>query len=150
MRYQDTSFSCGPAALVNAIRVLGRRVAERRVRSLSSCTEEDGTDEQGLIAAARSLGYTASTHWSADQSAAWSFIRASVLDGKPVLLCIDNWGHWVTVIGNVGDHVILVDPANTKKNMAENGIMTLSRRDLAKRWRCKSEQEPFYAIAIGK
>jgi ABC-type bacteriocin/lantibiotic exporter with double-glycine peptidase domain len=149
MRYQDTSFSCGPAGLVNAFRILGRRVAERRVRALSSCTEE-GTDEDGLIAAARALGYTAAPHHSADEKAAWSFVRASLLDGKPCLLCIDNWGHWVTAIAIVGDHIIVADSSNLKKNEAENGIHPMGRRELIKRWRCPSEQEPFYAIAIGK
>ncbi len=150
MRYQDVSFSCGPAALVNALRVFGKRIAERRIRGLSSCTEEDGTDEHGLIAATRSLGYTAASHWSADQTAAWSFVRANVLDGKPCLLCIDSWGHWVTVIGIVGDHVLVADPATWKKNEAENGIHSLSRRELLKRWRHPRDSEPFYAIAVGR
>jgi ABC-type bacteriocin/lantibiotic exporter with double-glycine peptidase domain len=149
VRYQDLSYSCGPAALVNAVRVFGKRIAERRIRGLSGCTEQ-GTDEDGLIAAARQLGYTAASHWSADQTAAWSFVRANVLDGKPCLLCIDSWGHWVTVVGIFGDHVLLADPANTKKNSSENGLHSLSRRELLKRWRCPNESEPFFAIAVGK
>lgn len=128
---------------------MGRRIAEGRIRKLAGTTR-DGTDEHGLIAAARSLGFTAVSHWSADQTAAWAFIRANVLDGRPCLVCIDSWGHWVTVIGIVGDHVIVTDPANTKKNAEENGTHSLSRRDLLKRWRCQSESEPFYAIAVGK
>lgn len=150
MRYQDTSFSCGPSSLVNAIRVFGKRVSERRIRTLASCSEDEGTDEAGLISAARSLKFTASTHWSSDQTAAWSFIRANVMDGRPCLICIDQWQHWVTVVGIVGDHVLVIDPANTKKNKAENGVYSLSRRELLKRWRCPSETEPFYAIAIGR
>ena len=150
MRYQEFGWSCGPSALVNAARTLGKRVSEKRARSLSSCTEEAGADEVGLIAAARSLGLTATSHHSAEGSAAWAFVRANVLDGHPCLICVDSWGHWVTVVGIVGDRVILVDPANTKKNMGENGVHSLSRTDLYKRWRCPRELEPFYAIAIGK
>lgn len=134
---------------MNAIRAMGRRVAEGRIRKLAGTTQ-DGTDEHGLIAAARSLGFTAVSHWSADQTAAWAFVRANVLDGRPCLVCIDSWGHWVTVVGIIGDHVLVADPANTQKNMGENGIHSLSRRDLLKRWRCQSESEPFYAIAVGK
>lgn len=149
MRYQDLDFSCGPAALVNAIRVFGRRVAERRVRALAGCSE-DGTDEFELIEATRSLGYTATSHWSADQSAAWAFVRSNAMDGKPCMLCMDSWGHWVTIVGIIGDHVLLVDSTDTKKNRSENGIYPLSRRDLLKRWRCPREDEPFYAIAVGR
>lgn len=150
MRFQMREWSCGPSALVNAIRAVGRRVAEGRIRKLAGTTQKLGTDETGLITATRELGYTAVSHSSADQTAAWAFIRANVLDGRPCLVCIDSWGHWVTVIGIVGDHVLLIDPARTKKNIAENGVHSLSRRDIFKRWRCPTEDEPYFAIAIGK
>lgn len=143
------TWSCGPAALVNAARAIGVRVAEGRLRALAGTTE-DGTDEHELIAAARGIGLTATAHHSKDQAAAWAFIRANVMDGRPCLICIDQWSHWVTVVGIVGDRIILADPANTKKNQSENGIHPLSRPDLLRRWRCPKEEEPFYAIAVGK
>jgi ABC-type bacteriocin/lantibiotic exporter with double-glycine peptidase domain len=149
MRYQMRGWSCGPASLVNACRALGFRVAEGRIRALSGTTEE-GSDEYDLIPAARELGLTATPHHSADQAAAWAFVRANVMDGRPCLLCIDQWNHWVTVVGIVGDRVLVVDPANTKKNASENGIHSLSRPDLLRRWRHKGTEEPFYAFAVGK
>lgn len=149
MRYQMRAWSCGPGAIVNAARALGVRIAEGRVRALAGTTE-DGTDEHELIAAARGVGLKASSHHSADQSAAWAFVRANVLDGRPCVLCIDQWRHWVTVIGIVGDRVLLCDPNDTKKNRAENGIYSMSRPDLLRRWRHPSDAEPFYAIAISK
>lgn len=150
MRYQEFSWSCGPAALVNAARVLGKRISEKRARSLASATEADGADEDDLIAAARALGLTATEHHSADQAAAWAFVRSNVLEGRPCMICVDSWGHWVTVIAIVGDRVILADSANTKKNMTENGIEPLTRPSLLGRWRCPAEEEPFYAIAVGR
>lgn len=149
MRYQARAWSCGPAAVVNACRALGFRVAEGRIRALAGTTQ-DGTDESEMISAVRSLGLTATEHRGADQAAAWAFVRANVLDGHPVVVCIDQWQHWVTVVGICGDRVLLVDPANTKKNEAENGIHSLTRPDLLRRWRCRNEAEPFYAISIGK
>ncbi len=143
------SWSCGPAALVNAARTIGVRVAEGRARALAGTTE-DGTDEHELILAARGIGLTATPHHSKDQAAAWAFIRANVMDGRPCLICIDQWTHWVTIVGIVGDRVLLADPANTKKNQSENGLHSLSRTDLLRRWRCPNELEPFYAIAVGK
>lgn len=149
MRYQELPWSCGPAALRSAGIVLGEKISERTIRAKAGTTE-DGTDEQELIQAAREVGLTATPHHSADKAAAWAFIRANVLDGRPCLICIDQWTHWVTVIGIVGDKVIVVDPANTVKNMDENGTHIFSRTQLVRRWRCPREQEPFYAIAIGK
>lgn len=149
MRYQNLAWSCGPASLVNAARSLGKRIAESRIRKLSGTTK-DGTDEHGLMNAARSLSLTATPHWSSSDSTAWAFIRANVLDGRPCLLCIDNWGHWVTAIGMIGDRIIIADPTSAKSNQKENGIYSFSRKDLKKRWKHRSEEEPYYAIAVGK
>lgn len=149
MRYQARGWSCGPAAVVNAARAMGSRISEGRIRALAGTTE-DGTDEDELIAAIRGVSLKATPHHSADQSAAWAFVRANVLDGRPTVLCIDQWHHWVTIVGIVGDRVLLVDPNDTKKNMAENGIYSMSRHDLFRRWRHPSDEEPFYAIAVGK
>lgn len=149
VRYQEHPWSCGPSALVNAARALGKRISEKRVRSLAGCTEA-GTDESGLIHAARGLGLTATPHHSADSATAWAFVRSNVLEGRPCLICVDSWGHWVTVVGIVGDRVIVADPANTKVNKAENGVELFTRPQLLKRWRCPNEAEPFYALAVGR
>ena len=150
MRSQQRSWSCGPAALVNICRALGRRVAEGRARVLAGTTKAGGTDELGLISAARSLGLTAAVHSSSDKAAAWAFIRSNVADGRPCLLCIDQWQHWVAAIGVVGDRVLIHDPANTKANVTESGLHPLSRPDVIRRLRHQGEQNAFYVIAIGK
>lgn len=150
MRFQQLSWSCGPAAVVNAARAVGKRIAESRVRKLSGTTKRDGTDEHGLITGIRGAGLTATPHWSTIDTTAWAFVRSNVLDGRPCLLCIDNWGHWVTAIGLVGDHVLIADPTSATINQNENGIHSFARRQLIKRWKHRLEEEPFYAIAVGR
>lgn len=103
-----------------------------------------------MIPAIRELGLTATPHHSADAAAAWAFVRSNAMEGRPSLICVDQWRHWVSLIGVVGGFVIMADPINTKSNISENGIHLLSRPQLARRWRCRNEDEPFYAIAIGK
>ena len=103
-----------------------------------------------MISGIRSLGLTATPHSSSDISDAWAFIRSNCMDGRPCIICIDQWGHWVTVIGVIGSSVVICDPTNTKVNKSENGIHVMSRTKLAKRWRCPNEDRPFYAIAMGK
>ena len=149
MRYQEVTWSCGAAALVNALRSLGARVPEGKVRRLAGTNGDTGTDEHGLITAARELGFSAVPSTSRDTASAWAFVRANVLDGRPCLLCIDSWGHWVTAVGITGDRVLIVDPSNTQKNVWENGVHPLRRSALSRRWRHPREDEPFYAIAIG-
>jgi hypothetical protein len=103
-----------------------------------------------MIAGIRGLGLTATPHSSADVATAWAFVRSNAMEGRPTLICIDQWRHWVAVIGAVGNLVIIADPIDTKSNRAENGIHALSRPRLLRRWRCRDEQQPFYAIAMGK
>lgn len=150
MKYQALAHSCGPAALRNAAVALGVSVTEARLRALAGCTEELGTDEHGLICAAREIGLKATPHWSSDKNAAWAFVRSNVMDGRACLLCTSNWGHWVTVIGVLGDRVVLDDPSNAAANVHENGTHVLTRKQLLKRWRHRHEAEPFYAVALGR
>jgi hypothetical protein len=103
-----------------------------------------------MISGIRGMGLSAIPHHSSDASTAWAFVRSNVMEGRPCLLCIDQWRHWVTVIGCVGGMVVIADPVDTKSNRSENGVHTLSRSRLVGRWRCRDEQEPFYAIAMGK
>lgn len=150
MRYQAEGWSCGPASIVNACRALGRRVAERTVRSLCGSTPELGTDDHQMIAGVRGLGLTATPYLGADAASAWAFVRSNAMEGRPSLICIDQWRHWVAVVGIVGNSVIVIDPINTLSNKAENGIHTMSRTRLVRRWRCRDQEQSFYAIAVGK
>lgn len=119
------------------------------MRGLSGATA-DGTDAPELVQAIRGLGLTVTTHHSADAPAAWAFVRSNAMEGRPSLLCIDQWRHWVCVIGLIGGFVLLADSVGTKRNMVENGITPLSRPGLIRRWRCRNESEPFYALAVGR
>lgn len=149
MRYQDRDWSCGPASIVNSCRVLGVRVSEGRARSLCG-SDRNGTDAAQMIQAVRQLGLTVTPHQGSDASAAWAFVRSNLTEGRPSLLCIDQWRHWASAIASIGGLVLLADPIRTNRNMAENGIIPASRTSLMRRWRCRNESEPFYAIAMGK
>lgn len=110
----------------------------------------DGTDEAQLIRAVRELGFKATPHEGSDGPAAWAFVRSNVAEGRPCLLCIDGWRHWAAVVGSMGNRVIAVDSARTTRNLAENGVHSLSRPGLIRRWRCRSERNAFYAIAVSR
>lgn len=124
-------------------------MSEARIRTSAGCTEQ-GTDELGLIHAAREFGFVAVPNHTRDIHSAWAFVRSNALDGRPSILCVDSWGHWSTVTGIIGERVILIDPARTQENRRENGCHPLRRQDLVRRWKCPREEEPFYAIAIGR
>lgn len=151
MRYQQLTFSCGPGAVVNALRALGVMIDERRVRSLAGTTT-NGTDEFGIISAVRALGYTASDFSVKSRNHAWRWLHGALLQGSAVIISVDRWSHWVTCIGLLGDRVVLIDPAKVKSNMRENGVHVLSKDRLIARWRSsrKSKDNCYQAICVSK
>lgn len=151
MRYQQLTFSCGAGAVVNALRALGVRIDERRVRTLASTTT-DGTDEIGVMSAVRGLGHSASEFSGTSRNHAWRWLHGALLQGSAVIISVDSWSHWVTCIGLLGDRVILIDPAKVKSNMRENGIHVLSKNRLIARWRSsrKARDNLYQAICVSK
>lgn len=147
MKLQGRHYSCGAAAVVNVFRCFGKKVSESKVRAFSSTTEEKGTDEHGIIAALRALGHDGSTFEEEEIDEAFSRLVLYVMEGTPVIICTHDSQHWVTVIGHIHTNprrVILFDPADTKKNAAENGAYALSKKDLKKIW--KSREGKFFGI----
>lgn len=147
MKLQGRHYSCGAAAVVNVIRCFGKKVSESKVRAFSSTTEEKGTDEHGIIAALRALGYDGETFDEEDIDEAFSKLVLHSTEGSPVIICTHDNQHWVTVIGHLNTdprRVIVFDPSDTKKNAAENGVYALSKKDLKKIW--KSREGKFFGI----
>ncbi len=72
------------------------------------------------------------------------------MEGRPAVLCVDQWDHWVAVIGVVGDRVVMQDSANTKDNIEQNGIHLMTKSELIKRWKCKGTEKSLYAITFRK
>jgi len=138
MRYQKDSFSCGAAAVVNAVRCFGRRIAEKNVRVFSNTTPEDGTSEEGIISALRGLGHGAESFEFMTRVAAADQLRENLMQGRPSIICIQNLQHWVTVVGMIGNKFVIFDPANTKGNKLENGMHILSLRNLKRLWQARN------------
>jgi ABC-type bacteriocin/lantibiotic exporter with double-glycine peptidase domain len=154
VRFQSGPNRCGAAAIVNALRALGSRISERRGR-VAACTDDnEGTSEDGIISGSRLLGFSAVPFSSDDLSVAWALLMESLRSGKPVIICVDEWGHWVTCVGCLGDQALIIDPSNTRANKTENGVSVLKKRDLERRWKKTKKEDDvggaFYGIAIGK
>lgn len=147
--HQEKPWSCGPASLVNICSALGLDVTEKRVREYSDA-DKDGTDEKQLMDAARELGLKHEVISSAELDRAWDRLHDAVSDGMPALLCVDQWDHWVAVVGVNGDRVIMLDPSNEKDNVAVNGVHMLTKSQLSKRWKHKEADRAFYAISFSR
>jgi ABC-type bacteriocin/lantibiotic exporter with double-glycine peptidase domain len=154
MKYQKHPYSCGAAAVVNALRCFGKNASEMAVRGFSSTTPEKGTDEHGIIAALRGFGFDGESFDIKNFDEAFSEVRSNIEEGYPVILCTWSMQHWVTVIGvfgrepGNGTRFIVADPSNSERNTSENGVKILTKKQLKKSWRSPSGK--YYGIACFK
>lgn len=154
MKYQQTDYYCGPAALQNALKVLRKSVTQDRIAELAG-TSTDGTDEDGIKRAAIALGYGADELAEDEPNKAWARLYGSLLVGRPVVLCVDRWSHWVTAVGICGDRILVVEPGRYAYTARENGVLVLNKDRLLRRWRAgrtrhKGQDHPrYYGIAVG-
>lgn len=119
MKYQTRSYTCGPAAVVNALRLFGVEVPEAQVAKAAGTTSEDGTGVRGLKRALKGLGCAAAPVRT------WRKLMRLVRSGTPVILHLDDELHWVLVLGCLGDRLIIFDSQRSKSNTAENGVRVL-------------------------
>jgi hypothetical protein len=108
-RQQDKDYSCGAAALRYALTFLGRNVDEKDLRRASQTTFW-GTDEGGIVKAARRHGCEAVIRNYRRFPAAFRSLTRYVQNGQPCILCVDRWMHWVAVAGANRNGVALFDP----------------------------------------
>lgn len=151
MRFQETEYSCGAAAVLNAARCFGKRIPERIARSIAETTP-DGTDDSGIIKALNILGLEGTAFEYPFFDNAMEEVRDNLnyFQGNPTIICIQNLQHWVVVVGGTDsyDRYIVVDSARTKKNMKENGVQVLSEKELRKLWQTRKSGCGFFGITI--
>lgn len=149
MRYQQKPGTCGAAAVVNTLRAFGIKVTERRAAVLAN-TDYEGTDEIGIISSLRVLGFTVEEYKGNQSGPSWTWLNGSLLQGRPVILAVDNSGHWITTVGTLRDRVVIIDSTTTRANKSENGIHVLSRNWLLRRWVSWMDDCKYYGISVGK
>lgn len=141
MRFQSQPGKCGAASVRNALACFGRSIPDRRIRVE---TDENGDTHLSLIAAIREWGFTATEYTGQSASEAFRWLKACLHEGRPVIICVDDLGHWICVIGILGDRVNVFDSSNTVANMRECGVHVMSKVALKRRWR------GWYGIAVGR
>lgn len=144
---------CGPTALQNALRAIGLFIRQEELVHLCS-TDEEGTDEHGMLAAISRLPVS---HVEISCFSCWEAI--SRLDeqlrrGRPVVICVDSFDHWVCVVGRLGSRYIVVDSTNEEWNTSEQGCWSVEAEELSKKWKASpniaEDEAPFYGISINR
>lgn len=134
MKRQLKSYSCGAASARNALKALGLDTSERSLWSLAGMTE-DGVDEEGILRVMRAHGVVSTEHRFEDEHEAWQWIHQAIWNGSVILIAIDNWEHWVVVIGSAGySGVVVFDPSNQSDIIDECGTFIWSYSELMTHW----------------
>ncbi|HEU5261934.1 MAG TPA: hypothetical protein VFU41_11000 [Gemmatimonadales bacterium] len=131
---QPNSWTCGPFALKHALLAFGVFAREDDLARVAGSTEQHGTDEPGLRRAARAHGVELRVQRELEPRAADRELRAWLDRGMPVLLCLDQWEHWVTAVAMDGEHVILFDSKYDAPLRAEPWEPVLTRLACRRRY----------------
>lgn len=105
---QPNAWQCGPFALRHALLALGI-VADERVITRASGATEAGADERDLGRAAARFGCALGCERFHDADATRRALAEHLRVPQPVLLCVDGWEHWLTVVGMEVDLVVVLD-----------------------------------------
>jgi hypothetical protein len=106
---QPNLWQCGPFALKHALVVLGILRDEREISRIAGTHWWAGTDEIQLGRAARKYDCDLLMVRRNDPERARKALVAYLRRGVPVLLCVDEWSHWLTAVKAESGKFILLD-----------------------------------------
>lgn len=132
---QPNKWQCGPFALKHALIMLGKFVNEKRVSEIAGTTWWSGTDEIQLGRAARAYDCKMTVVRENNPLHAKRELLLTLKRGRPALLCVDNWGHWITVVGAEKGRFIYLDSSKAPV------VCVASWKQLKKRWAYKELDE---------
>ncbi len=124
---QPNSYECGPFALKHALLTLGIFQSERRLALLAG-TDRGGTDESELARVAAVFACDLPTVRMGNCERARLALIHQLRCGNPVLACIDQWEHWVSIANEVDGRFIIFDSATP------GVVQTMDWQALAERW----------------
>lgn len=143
MRMQSSEASCGPTAMKNALESLGMSHSLEECESLCRCSATRGTSTSKLLHALKTIPNLEPTRlYERKADSALYRLNGFLSLGRPAILCVDDSGHWVAAIGQLG-----VGTFSTRYVIADSGsmelVMTYQFQDLLKRW-----GPPYLAVTL--
>jgi hypothetical protein len=106
---QPNDYTCGPFALKHALVALGRLADETQISEVAHPHWWAGTDEVKLARAARHFDCDLPLIRRTDAERACGSLTRFADQSLPVLLCVDDWGHWITVVGHENGRFVVLD-----------------------------------------
>ncbi|MBA2544926.1 MAG: hypothetical protein H0V17_35110 [Deltaproteobacteria bacterium] len=106
---QPNEWTCGPFALKHALLALGRMVDVTQIASTARTHWWSGTNEIQLARAARAFECDLILERRIDAEEARKVLIKHLREQTPVLLCVEEWSHWITVLRAEGQRFVVVD-----------------------------------------
>lgn len=150
---QETPFSCGPACLKYALCVMGFSARESQLRRLARTTWR-GTQTRRLMSAARRFGVRPTLRvFVHDQwSEARCWLSRELGGGRPVILDVEGFNHYVVVVQALGAQVVIIDPEGpTKRGRGYARVVLAGERRLRSWWlssEAEGEEASFRGISL--
>jgi hypothetical protein len=126
---QPNDWSCGPFALKHALAVLGRVADEADIGQHARTHWWSGTDEIGLADAADAYDCDLPQVLARRSDKARKRLLEQLRQGVPVLLCVDDWGHWICVVRYEAARFVIID------SDLDPILNVLTWSQLERRWR---------------
>ena len=143
MRKMRASYTCGPASIANSLECLGKRVSMVDLAQLAQTTYSEGTDFEPIVGAIKRCGFVP-IPFEGPVGLAIPWLKKQVRLGRPVIVCTEEWSHWITVIGALGQAFVVFDP------LPHKGTKVLTVLEFEKLWMNKGEGRVCSGIAVKK
>lgn len=130
MRMQSSQANCGPYALHNALWALGIKRSADECEVLCRTNATEGTYTTALMKAINTIRGTKCKEITGKSllEAMW-YLTEALRGGRPVILCVDDEGHYITAVGLLGDRVLVADSADNEL------VLSYKLTGLKKRWK---------------
>lgn len=106
---QPNEWTCGPFALKHALLALGRMVDVTQIAQTARTHWWSGTNEIQLARAAREFECDLVLERRRDEEQARKLLVKYLREQTPVLLCVEEWTHWITVLRAEDRRFVIVD-----------------------------------------
>lgn len=150
--FQQKGYWCGIASIQAALQALQVRATQPAIAARCHVNPVDGTSEEEMKRALLAYGVGLDEFETNLEKKAHSWLLEHVDMYGPAIVCVDEWEHWVVVIGRTADMFIVFDPAKTPENKKKLGIHFYSWIGLRTRWLLprRAGGKSFYGIGVSQ
>ena len=149
---QPDDYSCGPTCVYNALLLLGNNGRTlNRIKRVCGTRPSTGTDENGLQKGLRQLGYEGiEANWGRRSHGrkALAWLREEHSVGHPVILCVDQFDHWILAAGSTARSYFILDPRGNRQRATAASVSGTALLDRWWSYDKVTDTGSYYAIAV--